>query len=101
MSPSGHERTSFVSRRSGTAPGGRRPGPRRLVERSYPFRVADSPLSLCRTCVFVREVSGRHGQVYLLCRNEAIAVKYLPQPVLECGGHSPSVKEAKQRQARP
>ena len=49
-----------------------------------------SPPSLCDTCVFVREVSGRRGQVYLLCQNDAIAAKYLPQPVLECGGYEPT-----------
>ena len=52
----------------------------------------ERPPSLCHTCSFVREVSGRYGQIYLLCRNEAIAAKYLPQPVLECAGYSPNVR---------
>ena len=45
--------------------------------------------SLCYTCTFVREVRGRLGQTYFMCRNEAIPAKYLPQPVLECVGYSP------------
>ena len=45
--------------------------------------------SLCHTCTFVREVKGRLGQTYLMCRNEAIAAKYLPQPVLQCVGYAP------------
>ena len=48
-----------------------------------------APASLCHTCTFVREVKGRLGQVYLMCQNEAIPAKYLPQPVLECVGYSP------------
>ena len=49
--------------------------------------------SLCLSCSFVREVHGRRGQVYLLCRNEAIEAKYLPQPVLECHGYDPVVAQ--------
>jgi hypothetical protein len=45
--------------------------------------------SLCHTCTFVRGVKGRLGQTYLMCRNEAIPAKYLPQPVLQCVGYSP------------
>jgi hypothetical protein len=45
---------------------------------------ADS--SLCLSCRFVREVHGRAGRRYLLCRNEAIAAKYPHQPVLACPG---------------
>ena len=48
-----------------------------------------APASLCHTCTFVREVKGRLGQTYLMCRNEAIPAKYLPQPVLACVGYSP------------
>ena len=51
-------------------------------------RVTESP-SLCHTCVFVRKVTGRLGQTYLMCQNEAILAKYLPQPVLQCVGYSP------------
>jgi hypothetical protein len=43
-------------------------------------------VSLCQSCAFVREVRGRHGQIYLLCENETIAAKYPPQPVLTCPG---------------
>jgi hypothetical protein len=46
---------------------------------------ADS--SLCDSCRFAREVRGRLGQRYLLCRNEAIAAKYPPQPVRTCPGY--------------
>ena len=51
-------------------------------------RVTESP-SLCHTCVFVRKVTGRLGQTYLMCQNEAIPAKYLPQPVLQCVGYAP------------
>jgi hypothetical protein len=47
------------------------------------------PASLCLTCIFVREVKGRLGQTYLMCQNEAIPAKYLPQPVLQCVGYAP------------
>jgi hypothetical protein len=47
-------------------------------------------MSLCRSCAFVKLVSGRHGQSYLLCRNETIPAKYPPQPVRACPGFSPS-----------
>jgi hypothetical protein len=46
---------------------------------------ADS--SLCLSCRFAREVQGRLGRQYLLCRNEAIAAKYPPQPVRRCPGY--------------
>jgi hypothetical protein len=49
------------------------------------------PVSLCHTCAFVREVKGRLGQTYLMCQNEAIAAKYLPQPVLQCVGYAPAL----------
>ena len=42
--------------------------------------------SLCPGCAFVRSVTGRRGQVYLLCTNQAIPAKYPPQPVLACPG---------------
>ena len=44
------------------------------------------PPSLCDTCAWMRETRGKLGQRYLLCRNPAIGRKYLPQPVLRCGG---------------
>ena len=44
--------------------------------------------SLCHSCRFAKEVKGRLGQRYLLCRNDAIAVKYPPQPVRACPGHA-------------
>ena len=43
--------------------------------------------SLCQSCRFVREVQGRAGQRYLLCRNESIEAKYPPQPVRACPGY--------------
>ncbi len=46
--------------------------------------------SLCHSCSFMREVAGRHGQRYLLCRNPALDAKYPRQPVLTCAGYSPS-----------
>ena len=51
-------------------------------------RYAATPMSLCRSCAFVRLVEGRRGQTYLLCRNEAVAVKYPPQPVGRCAGYA-------------
>lgn len=45
--------------------------------------------SLCHSCAFVREVRGRRGQRYLLCRNDALPVKYPGQPVRECPGYRP------------
>jgi hypothetical protein len=47
------------------------------------------PASLCPSCVFVREVAGRHRQRYLLCRNEAIPAKYPQQPVIACSVYEP------------
>jgi hypothetical protein len=44
-------------------------------------------MSLCLSCAFVRSVTGRRGQRYLLCRNEAIPEKYPRQPVLACSGY--------------
>jgi hypothetical protein len=49
-----------------------------------------TPPSLCSSCAFVRIVTGRHGQRYLLCANDAIPEKYLPQPVLHCAGYAPA-----------
>jgi hypothetical protein len=43
-------------------------------------------LSLCGSCLFARDVQGRRGQIYKLCRNENVAAKYPAQPVLACGG---------------
>ena len=48
-----------------------------------------SPESLCSSCRFVRTVRGRHGQEYLLCRNDAVPEKYPRQPVLSCHGYEP------------
>ena len=47
-------------------------------------------MTLCRSCAFVRLTQGRHGQTYLLCRNEAIGAKYPPQPVTRCLGWAPA-----------
>ena len=41
-------------------------------------------MSLCSRCSWVRITRGKHGQHYLLCRNDAISGKYPPQPVLRC-----------------
>ena len=49
--------------------------------------VTEQP-SLCHTCVFVRKVTGRLGQTYLMCQNDTIPAKYLPQPVLQCTGYT-------------
>jgi hypothetical protein len=51
-------------------------------------------LSLCPSCVFVKETTGRRGQTYLLCRNQAIEAKYPPQPVLACPGYRPRAERA-------
>jgi hypothetical protein len=37
----------------------------------------------------MREVTGRRGQRYLLCRNDAVDAKYPAQPVVHCPGYSP------------
>lgn len=49
-----------------------------------------TPPSLCRTCVSVRLVEGKRGQIYLFCRNETIPEKYPPQPVVSCSGYAAS-----------
>ena len=49
--------------------------------------------SLCHSCAFVRNVSGKHGQTYFLCENDEIAEKYLPQPVLRCSGYMHAARE--------
>jgi hypothetical protein len=46
--------------------------------------------SLCPACAYVRVVTGRGGQRYLLCRNDAIPAKYPRQPVTACAGFSPA-----------
>jgi hypothetical protein len=46
-----------------------------------------TPPSLCHSCTFVREVSGRRDQTYLLCQNETIEAKYPRQPILRCPGY--------------
>jgi hypothetical protein len=53
-----------------------------------------TPASLCQSCSFKRDVHGRRGQHYLLCRNEAIEAKYPPQPVLACPGYRPQAENA-------
>ena len=45
--------------------------------------------TLCRSCVHLRITRGKLGQEYLLCCNDAIPVKYAPQPVLRCPGYAP------------
>jgi hypothetical protein len=35
----------------------------------------------------MRPVENRRGSRFVLCRNEAIAVKYPRQPVIECPGY--------------
>ena len=42
-------------------------------------------------CAFVQLVTGRRGQTYYLCRNDAIPMKYPPQPVNECDGYEECV----------
>lgn len=44
------------------------------------------PPSLCSACAWVRITRGKLGQQYLLCRNDAVPVKYPPQPVARCSG---------------
>jgi hypothetical protein len=48
--------------------------------------------SLCESCAFARHVKGRHGQLYLLCRNDEIAAKYPRQPVTSCKGYEPAAE---------
>lgn len=48
-----------------------------------------TPMSLCRSCAFVRLSEGRLGQTYFLCRNEAVGAKYPPQPIVRCFGYEP------------
>jgi hypothetical protein len=42
---------------------------------------------MCTSCVFVRQVTGRLGKSYLLCRNEDVPEKYPRQPRLSCDGY--------------
>ena len=42
---------------------------------------------LCGSCSFMRRVSGRLGQAYVLCRNEEIPVRYPSLPVRACVGY--------------
>ncbi len=58
-----------------------------MIDRQVGHDVSVATGSLCRSCVFLREVTGRRGQRYVLCRNEEIAEKYPQQPVLDCAGH--------------
>jgi hypothetical protein len=50
----------------------------------------DMARSLCPGCAYVRVVTGRRGQTYLLCRNPSIPEKYPPQPVVACRGYEPA-----------
>src|SRR5581483_6079864 len=59
-----------------------------LIHRRTPSSPA-AARSLCESCAFVRHVHGKRGQRYLLCTNEAIDVKYPPQPVGRCEGYEP------------
>jgi hypothetical protein len=52
-----------------------------------------TPASLCHSCCFKRDVHGRRGQHYLLCRNESIDAKYPAQPVLACPGYRPEAEK--------
>jgi hypothetical protein len=45
--------------------------------------------TLCRSCVHLRITYGKLGQEYLLCRSDAVPVKYPPQPVLRCPAYAP------------
>jgi hypothetical protein len=49
--------------------------------------MADRTPTLCTSCTFARHVHGRQGQLYLLCRNDAIPAKYPRQPILTCPGY--------------
>jgi len=57
-----------------------------MIPVAMPAEPTTSP-SLCHSCAFVRLVHGRRGQTYFLCRNEAIPLKYPPQPVSRCVGY--------------
>ena len=52
--------------------------------------MADRTPTLCTSCTFVRHVHGRHGQLYLLCRNNTIPAKYPRQPIHTCPGYQTS-----------
>jgi len=52
-----------------------------------------TPPSLCHTCAFVRLVHGRRRQTYYLCRNEAVPMKYPPQPVNDCEGYEAAKRD--------
>ena len=52
------------------------------------------PPSLCITCSWMRVTQGKRGQHYLLCRNDAIPAKYLPQPVVRCAGWAATAEGA-------
>jgi len=58
------------------------------------------PPSLCPVCIYVRPVTGRRGQTYLLCRNDAIPDKYPPQPVNSCAGYERRSPPPDQEEAR-
>jgi hypothetical protein len=49
--------------------------------------MTDKSQTLCTSCTFVRQVHGRRGQLYLLCRNDTIPAKYPRQPILTCPGY--------------
>jgi len=56
--------------------------------------MADRTPTLCTSCTFARHVHGRHGQLYLLCRNDTIPAKYPRQPILTCPGYQTSASAA-------
>jgi hypothetical protein len=52
---------------------------------------ADAPFpdSLCHRCQHVRLTGNKRGSIFLSCTHPALP-KYLPQPVLHCGGFTPT-----------
>ena len=42
--------------------------------------------SLCHSCAFAKNVHGRGENVYFLCRNDKVNVRYPRQPVITCAG---------------
>jgi hypothetical protein len=56
-----------------------------------------SPISLCETCVHLREVISGTGSRFLLCRRshtDKAFAKYPPQPVTSCAGYEERTNEA-------
>ena len=46
---------------------------------------APFPTSLCHRCRYLRRVESKRGSVFLSCTEPSLP-RYLPQPVLRCGG---------------